>query len=67
MSPSGYLSQSLPCWRCDNAQSDAPAYALYTSGSTGTPKGVIVSHHAMLRLVCGQLADTNWVETNLYP
>ena len=33
------------------AQSDGPAYVLFTSGSTGVPKGVIVPHRGITRLV----------------
>lgn len=41
--------------RCPN---NPLAYVMYTSGSTGTPKGVMVSHRAIVRLVC----DTNYVQ-----
>lgn len=37
---------------------DYPAYVMYTSGSTGTPKGVMVTHRAVMRLVC----NTNYVQ-----
>lgn len=35
----------------DGKTADA-AYVIYTSGSTGKPKGVVVSHCALLNLVC---------------
>jgi amino acid adenylation domain-containing protein len=31
---------------------DHPAYIIYTSGSTGKPKGVVVSHGAVVNLLC---------------
>ena len=34
------------------------AYVIYTSGSTGRPKGVVVTHRAVVRLVCG----TNYID-----
>jgi amino acid adenylation domain-containing protein len=35
---------------CESAEQ--AAYVMYTSGSTGTPKGIVVSHRAVVRLVC---------------
>ncbi|HMB54186.1 MAG TPA: amino acid adenylation domain-containing protein, partial [Thermoanaerobaculia bacterium] len=42
---------------------DDLAYVMYTSGSTGTPKGVEIVHRNVVRLVCGDFADTGCDET----
>jgi amino acid adenylation domain-containing protein len=48
-----------PCpQRTPNHSPHQLAYVLYTSGSTGSPKGVLVSHRAIVRLVC----DTDYVD-----
>jgi amino acid adenylation domain-containing protein/FkbM family methyltransferase len=54
--PAGIASGKL---RLGGAFPGNIAYAVYTSGSTGKPKGVVMSHRALVKMICWQINSSN--------